>query len=194
MVDNNAGAIPDDGELVEKAKKGDEHAFEVLVKRYQKGIYRLAYRMTHDHLTADELAMETFVRAYKALYRFRKDANFFNWLYTIGMRLCLNYLKKEKRMVDGDPEVMDTIAHRDKHQDCMLDSVIAKETATRIRAAIERLPDKLRMVLLLRVDEEMSYEEIAEALRVPTGTVMSRLNRARERLREDLGEYLRLKE
>jgi RNA polymerase sigma-70 factor (ECF subfamily) len=193
MVDNNAGATPDDGELIEKAKKGDEHAFELLVKKYQKGIYRLTYRMTNDHFTADELALETFVRAYKALPRFKKGANFFNWIYTIGMRLSLNYLKKEKRMVDGDPEVMNAMAQRDRHNDDMLDRVIAKETASKIREAIERLPEKLRMVLLLRIDEEMSYSEIAEALKVPTGTVMSRLNRAREQLKQSLGNYLVMK-
>lgn len=193
MVDNNAGAAPDDGELIEKAKKGDEHAFELLVKKYQRGIYRLTYRMTNDHFTADELALETFVRAYKALPRFRKGANFFNWIYTIGMRLSLNYLKKQKRTVDADPEVMDAVTHRDQHTDNMLDRVIAKETAMKIREAIERLPEKLKMVLLLRIDEEMSYSEIAEVLKVPTGTVMSRLNRAREQLKSSLGDYLVIK-
>lgn len=193
MVDNNAGAAPDDGELIEKAKKGDEQAFEMLVKKYQRGIYRLAYRMTHDHFTADELALETFVRAYKALPRFRKGANFFNWIYTIGMRLSLNYLKKQKRTVDGDPEVMDAVTHRDQHNDDMLERVIAKETALKIRQAIERLPEKLKMVLLLRIDEEMSYSEIAEVLKVPTGTVMSRLNRAREQLKTSLADYLVIK-
>jgi RNA polymerase sigma-70 factor (ECF subfamily) len=190
MVDNSAGEIPDDGKLVEKAKKGDEHAFELLVRKYQKGIYRLTYRMTNDHFTADELAMETFVRAYKALYRFKKGANFFNWIYTIGMRLSLNYLKKQKRMVDGDPEVMNAISQRDRHDDDLLDRVIGKETTMKIRQAIERLPEKLKMVLLLRIDEEMSYSEIAEVLKVPAGTVMSRLNRAREQLKRSLGDYL----
>lgn len=193
MVDTSAGATPDDGELIEKAKKGDEHAFELLVRKYQRGIYRLTYRMTNDHFTADELALETFVRAYKALPRFRKGANFFNWVYTIAMRLSLNYIKKEKRTVNGDPEVMNAIAHRESHSDDMLDRVIAKETTLKIRQAIERLPEKLKMVLLLRIDEEMSYSEIAEVLKVPTGTVMSRLNRARERLKKSLGEYLVMK-
>jgi RNA polymerase sigma-70 factor (ECF subfamily) len=193
MVDNNAGATPEDGELIEKAKKGDEHAFELLVKKYQKGIYRLTYRMTQDHFTADELALETFVRAYKALPRFKKGANFFNWIYTIGMRLSLNYIKKNKRMVNGDPEVMNAMSHRNKHGDDMLDRVIAKETAMKVRQAIELLPEKLRMVILLRIDEEMSYGEIAEVLHVPTGTVMSRLNRARQQLKRSLGNYLVIK-
>lgn len=190
MVDNSAGETPDDGELIEKAKKGDEHAFELLVKKYQKAIYRLTYRMTNDHFSADELALETFVRAYKALPRFKKGASFFNWIYTIGMRLSLNYLKKEKRMVDADPEVMNAMSHREKHSDDMLDRVIAKETMEKIREAIGCLPEKLRTVLLLRIDEEMSYNEIAEVLRVPTGTVMSRLSRAREQLRKKIGDYV----
>jgi RNA polymerase sigma-70 factor (ECF subfamily) len=190
MVDNSAGATPDDGELIEKAKKGDERAFEQLVRKYQKGIYRLTYRMTQDHFTADELALETFVRAYKALPRFKKGANFFNWIYTIGMRLSLNHIKKNKRVVNGDPEVMNAMSQRDKRSDDMLNGLIAKETSMKIRQAIERLPEKLRMVILLRIDEEMSYDEIAAVLKVPTGTVMSRLNRAREQLKRSLSNYL----
>lgn len=190
MVDNNAGVTLDDSELVEKAKEGDQSAFELLVKKYQKGIYRLTYRMTNDHFTADELAMETFIRAYKAIKRFRKDANFFNWIYTIAVRLCLNHIKKEKRKVNIDPENINTLVHGKKHDDELLQRVIAKETNIKIREAIQLLPEKLRVVFLLRVDEEQSYEEISKILRIPTGTVMSRLNRARERLKRSIGSYL----
>lgn len=190
MVDNNARIELSDGELIERAKKGDEKAFELLVKKYQKGIYRLTYRMTNDHFTADELAMDTFIRAYKALDRFKEGANFFNWIYTIGMRLSLNFLKKEKRKLNIDPELVNAMSHRQTHEDGLLDRVIAKETTMRIREAIQRLPEKLRMVLLLRVDEELSYEEIATVLHIPSGTVMSRLNRARDRLKKGMGSYL----
>ncbi len=190
MVDNNARIELSDGELIERAKKGDEKAFELLVKKYQKGIYRLTYRMTNDHFTADELAMDTFIRAYKALDRFKEGANFFNWIYTIGMRLSLNFLKKEKRKLNIDPELVNAMSHRQTHEDGLLDRVIAKETTMRIREAIQRLPEKLRMVLLLRVDEELSYEEIATVLHIPSGTVMSRLNRARDRLKKSMGSYL----
>ncbi len=190
MVDNNAGVRLDDAELIRRVKEGDDTAFELLVKKYQKGIYRLTYRMTNDHFTADELSMDTFIRAYKAIKRFREGANFFNWVYTIGVRLCLNYIKKEKRKVNSDPETMNAIAQRDKHNDGLLARVIAKETNIKIREAIQTLPDKLKVVFLLRTDDELSYEEISKILRIPTGTVMSRLNRARERLKKSIGIYL----
>jgi RNA polymerase sigma-70 factor (ECF subfamily) len=190
MVDSNAGAKVDDGELVERTKKGDEAAFEILVKRYQKGIYRLTYRMTNDHFIADELSMETFVRAYKAIHRFKKNANFFNWVYTIAIRLCLNHIKKEKRKVDADPEDINAMTSRKKQRNGLLEGVIAKEMQVKIREAIQNLPQKLRVVFLLRVDEELSYEEISEVLKIPAGTVMSRLNRARERLKKSLGRYM----
>jgi RNA polymerase sigma-70 factor (ECF subfamily) len=134
--------------------------------------------------------MDTFIRAFKALDRFRKGANFFNWIYTIGMRLSLNFLKKEKRKVNIDPELVNVMSHRQMHEDGLLDRVIAKETTMRIREAIQRLPEKLKKVLLLRVDEELSYEEIAATLHIPPGTVMSRLNRARDRLKKSMGSYL----
>ncbi|TES92918.1 MAG: sigma-70 family RNA polymerase sigma factor [Candidatus Cloacimonadota bacterium] len=190
MVDNNAGTKLDDCELVEKVKNGDERAFELLVKKYQKGIYSLTYRMTNDHFTADELTMEAFIRAYKAIKRFRKGANFFNWLYTIAVRLCLNYIKKEKRKINIDPENLNALVHRKIHDDGLLEKVIAKEVNIKIREAIQHLPEKLRVVLLLRVDDELSYEKISKILRIPSGTVMSRLNRARERLKKSIGNYL----
>ncbi len=191
MVDNNEEVKIDDDDIIEKIKNGDSNAFEVLVKKYQKGIYRLTYRMTNDHFTADELAMETFVRAYKSIKRFRKGANFFNWIYTIAVRLCLNFIKKEKRRIDVDPSNIDAYSIKVKSNDGLLEKVIAKEENTRIREAIRRLPEKLKVVLLLRVDEELSYAEISRVLKIPSGTVMSRLNRARERLKQSIGDYLR---
>lgn len=190
MVDSNTGVTIEDDELVDKAKRGDEFAFETLVKKYQQGIYRLTYRMTNDHFTADELSLETFIRAYKAIGRFRKGANFFNWIYTIAMHLCLNYIKREKRKVNIDPENINVIASRKKHNNGLLKGVLAKEMNVKIMESIQNLPEKLRVVFLLRVDEDLSYDEISKTLRIPTGTVMSRLNRARERLKESIGKYI----
>ncbi|MCK4576146.1 sigma-70 family RNA polymerase sigma factor [candidate division WOR-3 bacterium] len=190
MVDSNTGVTIEDDELVDKAKRGDEFAFETLVKKYQQGIYRLTYRMTNDHFTADELSLETFIRAYKAIGRFRKGANFFNWVYTIAMHLCLNYIKREKRKVNIDPENINVIASRKKHNNGLLKGVLAKEMNVKIMESIQNLPEKLRVVFLLRVDEDLSYDEISKTLRIPTGTVMSRLNRARERLKESIGKYI----
>jgi len=191
MVDNNEEVEVLDDEVIEQVKNGDNDAFAILVKKYQKGIYRLTYRMTNDHFTADELAMETFVRAYKSIKRFRRGANFFNWVYTIAVRLCLNFIKKEKRRVDVDPSNIDSYVVRRKQEDGLLEKIIEKETKEKIRETIQKLPMKLRAVLLLKVDEELPYAEISKILRIPTGTVMSRLNRARERLKKSMRTYLK---
>lgn len=190
MVDNNGEVKIDDSTLIKQVKNGDNDAFEVLVKKYQKGIYRLTYRMTNDHFTADELAMETFIRAYKAIKRFRKNANFFNWLYTIAVHLCLNYIKKEKRKIDVNPEKINMLIHSRRSEDGLLERIIAKETNIKLREAIQHLPEKLKVVFLLRVDEDLSYDDISKILKIPLGTVMSRLNRARERLKKNIEHYL----
>ena len=192
MVDNNGADRIDDAEIIERVKAGDDDAFELLVRKYQKSIYRLAYRMTGDHFTADELSMETFLRAYKSIKRFRKGANFFNWLYTIGIHLCLNYLKKEKKRFSMESDKISNISSKNRKEAGLLDKVIVKETDQKIREAISHLPEKLKIVLLLRIEEELSYEEISRILRIPQGTVMSRLNRARSSLQKSMKGYLNL--
>ncbi|OQX53214.1 MAG: hypothetical protein B5M53_07230 [Candidatus Cloacimonas sp. 4484_209] len=192
MVDNNGADRIDDAEIIERVKVGDDDAFELLVRKYQKSIYRLAYRMTGDHFTADELSMETFLRVYKSIKRFRRGANFFNWLYTIGIHLCLNYLKKEKKRFSMESDKISNISSKNRKEAGLLDKVIVKETDQKIREAISHLPEKLKIVLLLRIEEELSYEEISRILRIPQGTVMSRLNRARSSLQKSMKGYLNL--
>ena len=192
MVDNNGADRIDDAEIIERVKAGDDDAFELLVRKYQKSIYRLAYRMTGDHFTADELSMETFLRVYKSIKRFRRGANFFNWLYTIGIHLCLNYLKKEKKRFSMESDKISNISSKNRKEAGLLDKVIVKETDQKIREAISHLPEKLKIVLLLRIEEELSYEEISRILRIPQGTVMSRLNRARSSLQKSMKGYLNL--
>ena len=192
MVDNNGADRIDDAEIIERVKVGDDDAFELLVRKYQKSIYRLAYRMTGDHFTADELSMETFLRVYKSIKRFRRGANFFNWLYTIGIHLCLNYIKKEKKRFSMESDKISNISSKNRKEAGLLDKVIVKETDQKIREAISHLPEKLKIVLLLRIEEELSYEEISRILRIPQGTVMSRLNRARSSLQKSMKGYLNL--
>jgi len=181
-----------DDELIVLAQGGDRRSFDVLVKRYQRRIYFLALRMARDHDAADDIAQETFVRAYFAIDSFTIGRNFYTWLYKICMNLSINHLKSRKflisesRMSDetdpleraaGGPDPSDVLASR--------------ETTKKIESAIDSLSPKYKAVLVLRVYEDMSYEDIARTLDLSVGTVMSRLFRAREKMLDVLGEYER---
>jgi RNA polymerase sigma-70 factor (ECF subfamily) len=148
--------------------------------------------MARDHDAADDLAQETFVKAYFAIGSFTIGRAFYTWLYRICMNLSINYLKSRKSVVpatwisdESDP--LDRTAGDPDPSDAL----ISKESVARIERAIESLPPKHKAVLVLRVYEEMSYEDIAGTLEISVGTVMSRLFRARQKLLERLGEHER---
>lgn len=188
--ENSADGAPDEVALVHRAKKGDQRAFGELVKRYQKRIYRLVYRFCPDHDTADELAQETFVKAYTALDTFREEYRFINWLSTIATNLSINYVKRHKRQVSmQDYPIAEIIADPNPGRDPER-RLADNELGRAIEEAIEKLPVEFKAVLILRVHEDLSYEEIAQRLGIEIGTVMSRLFRARARLKKDLEEYL----
>ncbi|MEW6686002.1 MAG: sigma-70 family RNA polymerase sigma factor [Candidatus Edwardsbacteria bacterium] len=203
MAEKPAESLDETG-LVVQAKGGDLRAFDSLVEKYQKRIYALAYRMTKNHDDADDIAQETFTRAYYALARFKVGESFFSWLYRIAINQSLNQLRRKRRLL--------SFTSRHKHggfareetsngqssleeelvspQPSPLDCLEAKEMKRKLEEAIDYLPAEQKAVFLLRVQEERSYEEIARILHIPKGTVMSRLNRARGKLREELKEYL----
>jgi RNA polymerase sigma-70 factor (ECF subfamily) len=178
-----------DDELILRTRQGDRHAFGVLVTRYQKKVYFLAMRMVKDHDAADDIAQETFIRAYRAIDSFKVGSNLFTWLYRICVNLSINHLNKEKRTVaasslgEGDM----TLERMEKKNP--LDCVSEAEMKSKIDMAIQTLSPKYKAVFVLRIFESMSYEEIAESLNMSVGTVMSRLFRAREKIREILKEY-----
>jgi RNA polymerase sigma-70 factor (ECF subfamily) len=186
------GVVPEpaDDLLITQTLSGDQKSYEILVKRYQKRVYRLAQRLVRDPDAADDVAQEAFIRAYYALSRYEQGRNFYFWLSKIAVNLALNHLSREKRLVE--------LPEDDANLDPGLTTDPTAEADTsqlkaRIGDAIEQLPLHQRSVLLLRAQEGLSYQEIAQTLSISIGTVMSRLSRARQALKEMLGDSLNLK-
>ncbi len=174
----------EDAALVRKAQQGDMDAFESLVREYQQRIYALCRRLTGAHQSADDLAQETFIKAYFALARFDAALPLYPWLRRIAVNTALNYLKtrsRERSLDDGPPgdRRLPTAAPADGP----LERLERAEFQARFDAAVGSLPADQRSVFVLRFNEGLSYEEISRALVLPLGTVMSRLNRARQRLK-----------
>ena len=174
--------------LVERTLSGDQRAFGLLVLKYQRRIQRLIGRMVRDVDLVEDIAQETFIRAYRALHQFRGDAQFYTWLY----RIAVNTAKKSLMDLKRNPTVADHCSGNDeedetswkKHEpstDETPESVLAaKEVATVVNAAMDALPDDLRQAVALREIDGLSYEEIALVMNCPMGTVRSRIFRARE--------------
>jgi RNA polymerase sigma factor (sigma-70 family) len=170
--------------LAERAAAGDIGAFEVLVDRHRMAVYRLARSITGNHHDADDAAQETFLRVYRALGTFDPTRSFKPWIKRIAYNTSLNTVRASKSrtrgFVDGDfPEIADPSPRQ-------LETMVANQSATSIDNAVGALPSDLRATLLLRAVEGMSYKDIAMAMGVKIGTVMSRLSRARERVLEVL--------
>ncbi len=171
--------VDDVRELLVRARDGDHRAFRVIVERYRRAVYALAFRMTGQHEDADDMTQEAFVRVYQALDRYDPRYSFYTWIRNIVIRLCANEMaKRARRRTEpaGDPAMFDRVASDDPGP---FERLSAAETAERIERALEAVPSDQRQVFVLRVHEEMSYQEIAERLELPVGTVMSRLSRAR---------------
>jgi RNA polymerase sigma-70 factor (ECF subfamily) len=178
--------------LVQRTLAGDMRAFEMLVVKYQRRVERLIGRMVRDSDLVQDIAQETFIRAYRALGQFRGEAQFYTWLY----RIAVNTAKKQLMDLKRDPVVlMSTLKSSDDDETSGLeheltaqvsdgetpDAVLAsKEIAEAVNAAMEALPKELGQAITLREIEGLSYEEIAQALDCPIGTVRSRIFRARE--------------
>ena len=177
-----------DLQLVERTVAGDQKAFELLVIKYQRRIERLIGRMVRDVDLVEDIAQETFIRAYKALHQFRGDAQFYTWLYRIAVNTAKKFLMEMKR----DPVLTESqIKSNDDDEtnspgieltsDETPESVLAaKEIAGAVNAAMDALPGDLRQAVVLREIDGLTYEEIAEVMNCPIGTVRSRIFRARE--------------
>lgn len=179
-----------DAPLIERVKAGDVKAFEMLVVKYQRRIERLIGRMVRDVDLVPDIAQETFIRAYRAIPQFRGDSAFYTWLY----RIAVNTAKKALMELKRDPLVSESVrGGRDDDDDnasrvenelsdgSTPEAVLAsKQIASAVNFAIEALSDDLRQAITLREIEGLSYEEIAELMNCPIGTVRSRIFRARE--------------
>lgn len=178
---------PSDQELINRILAGDRQAYNPLVERYQRAIYCYARRMLRDHDLADEVAQETFVRAYVNLKKYDSRYRFYTWIITIASNLCHDAQSAQKRR---QPLELAT----EQASDCNpLEQTAATDASARIRAEIDSLPLEQRQVLLLRIDQDLSYQEISRVLRIPMGSVMSRLFRARQKLANKVREIYAVK-
>jgi RNA polymerase sigma-70 factor (ECF subfamily) len=176
--------------LVERTVAGDQKAFGLLVMKYQRRIERLIGRMVRDTNLIEDIAQETFIRAYRALPQFRGEAQFYTWLY----RIAVNTAKKALVDLKRDPVVSESAlrgGNDDDEETSGMENELtsaetpetvlaAKEIAATVNSAMEALPEELRQAVTLREIEGLSYEEIAEVMNCPIGTVRSRIFRARE--------------
>jgi RNA polymerase sigma-70 factor (ECF subfamily) len=174
-----------DAQLVSRSKTGDVEAFGELVRRYQKPVFRIVLRMVKSPDDADDITQDTFVRAFRGLKTFKEEFDFHPWLFRIAYNQSINFLNKRKRQAAVD---LDDVPERDiksgPEPESPIQSASRQELLTRLERALERLPEEQRTVFLLRVQDGLSYEEIADTMGTPKGTVMSRLARARMALRK----------
>jgi RNA polymerase sigma-70 factor (ECF subfamily) len=181
----------EDQMLIVRAKRGDSQAFESLVRKYQKPIYYLCHRMTGAHQSADDLSQDTFIKAYFSLQSFNEGMNFFSWIRRIAVNGALNFLKKRKREKPlGDKEMRVTEIPDAPPQEMPQDPLQKKQMEKKFKEALAELPDDQRVIFVLKVYENQSYEQIARMLKIPHGTVMSRLSRARKKLKSEMSDYL----
>ena len=174
--------------LLGRLRAGDGGAFEELVRTYQHRVFGVAFRMLSNAAEAEEIAQEVFLRAHRGLADFRGDAKLSTWLYAIASRLCLNRLGSgERAMTRGGDAVLMQLPHEASGPDTVLEQ---SELEAALHRAIAELPDERRIVVVLRDLEGLAYEEIAEALDLPVGTVRSRLHRARLDLKDKLERFL----
>jgi len=171
-------------ELITQAQQGDRRAFGELVRCHREGVVNVVYRLCGDANLAEDAAQEAFIRAWQHLPGYRPRSPFRNWVYRIATNVALDSLRRERETVDIDALSLVT---PDAGPEATLEG---KERGERVRQAVLALPSASRAVLVLREYEGLSYQEIADTLDIPMGTVMSRLNYARNRLRESLAPYL----
>ena len=169
-----------DRDLIVRARRGESEAFGELVSRHQSGVFNVCYRLLHEHGEAEDLAQETFMRAYDRLHTFDLEREFGPWIRRVAANLCLNYLESRRVTAPLDEE-------RDADQTLLPEAVTeVRERSEQIRAALSSLPPHYRVVVELRHYQELSYDEIAKELDMPLSDVKSHLFRARKILAEKL--------
>ncbi|MBN1815139.1 MAG: sigma-70 family RNA polymerase sigma factor [Anaerolineae bacterium] len=175
-----------DAALVARARQGDQAAFEQLVRKHQRYAFNVAYRVLQDTTEAEDVTQEAFVRAWRGLPGFRGQAQFTTWLYRIVHNLCLNRLPKLRHDLLQIEPLEDML---DDSTPSPPDLFETQEQMTFLHAELERMPEKYRLVLSLRYLQHLSYEEIAAALDVPTGTVKTHIHRARRLLADRVRQW-----
>lgn len=185
-----------DKDLVLRVQQGDKSAFDLLVIKYQYKIVQLVNRYVKDPSEAQDVAQESFIKAYRAIGHFRGDSAFYTWLYRIAINTAKNYLvARSRRNTDYEIDIDDAEQIQNapelKGMDTPEQQLLNEEILETIRTAIEKLPEEMRIAISLREFEGMSYEEIAETMDCPVGTVRSRIFRAREAINNKLDPLLK---
>lgn len=185
-----------DQQLVERVQRGDKQAYGLLVQKYQRKLGRLLSRFIRDQAEVEDVVQEAFIKAYRALPNFRGESAFYTWLYRIGINTAKNYLVAMGRrpQTSNEIEVEDAENFEDGDELRTMETpeteLMTKEIAKTVQLAIESLPEDLKTAIVLREIEGLSYEEIAEMMDCPIGTVRSRIFRARETIAERLRPLL----
>lgn len=177
-------AGPTDDALITAAQRGDQAAFSEIVRRYQRAVYRVAYALTRNASDADDLAQETFVRAWGAIGRFEIGQPLYPWLARIGTNLAFSLFRTRKRRPETPLEPLLEAGKQWGVEDDPAEHAVRSEHDAKLRECFAALAPEHQAVLALRVIQDLSYDEIARALNVPAGTVMSRLSRARAELKK----------
>jgi RNA polymerase sigma-70 factor (ECF subfamily) len=185
-----------DQQLVDRAQRGDKHAFELLVAKYQRRLARLISRFVRDSVEVEDVTQEAFIKAYRALPTFRGESAFYTWLYRIGINTAKNHLQSLKRR--APTTTLFDAEESEGFEDAGLlhevstpeNELMSKQVVDVVNSSLNELPDDLRTALALREIEELSYEEIAAAMNCPVGTVRSRIFRAREAIATNLRPLL----
>ena len=185
-----------DKELVKRVQKGDKGAFDLLVLKYEHKIVNLVMRYVRDPETALDISQEAFIKAYRALPRFRGDSAFYTWLYRIAVNTAKNHLAAQRRRpMDIELDLQDPDQYglhaKLKETDTPEAVALSDELPDVLERAIQALPDDLRTAIVLRELDGMSYEEIAQTMDCPVGTVRSRIFRARDAIGKKVGTLIR---
>jgi RNA polymerase sigma-70 factor (ECF subfamily) len=196
--DSEAASIPtEEMVLVDRARRGDLRAYDELIKRYQERIYATVYHMTSNHEDANDLAQESFVKAYQALKSFKGGSSFYTWLYRIAVNKTINFLKQRKNRqhmslndldfnAEHDPDLVALISDKTPRRDAGL-----AELQEKLNAALLKLSEHHRMAVVLHDVQGLSHEEIAKVMDCNIGTVRSRLFYARQQLQALLADYIK---
>ena len=185
-----------DQQLVERAQRGDKHAFEMLVLKYQRKLIRLLSRFIRDANEVEDVAQEAFIKAYKALPNFRGESAFYTWLYRIGINTAKNYLvamgRRAPTSTDSNAEEAEELGESELLVDVNTpeNEMMSRQVAKTVNQSLEKLPEDLRTAITLREIEGLSYEEIALMMNCPIGTIRSRIFRAREAIATQLRPML----
>ena len=195
IADSNTPTGMLEGDLVKRARRGDLQAYDELVQRYQQRIYATIYHMTANHEDANDLAQDSFIKAFQALKSFRGGSSFYTWIYRIAVNKTINFLKQRKNKhhfslndldfnTENNPDLVALISHKTPHREVGL-----SELQKKLNEALMKLSEPHRMVVVLHDVQGQSHDEIAEIMDCNIGTVRSRLFYARQQLQGYLAEY-----